>query len=156
MSILVKSVRVAAMMGMLGLGGSAQIGFAQPAPTRGTTIVLRASRMLDVKTGTIVRNPAVVVTNRRITAAGVDASIPAGATVIDLGDAMLLPGLIDAHTHLLQNYEGRFGSDDPNMALTVAAMGTTRRALLGAKLGARGSRGGNHVRPRSGQLGARR
>jgi hypothetical protein len=44
--------------------------------------------MLDVKTGNVVRNPMVVVTNGRITAVGVDASIPAGATVIDVGDAM--------------------------------------------------------------------
>src|SRR5262249_12322408 len=42
---------------------------------------------------------------------------------------------IDSHTHLLQNYDGRFGSDDPNMLLTVATMSAARRALLG---GARG------------------
>jgi imidazolonepropionase-like amidohydrolase len=43
--------------------------------------------------------------------------------------------LIDSHTHLLQNYSGRLGGDDPNMVLTVAALGTTRRALLGAAMG---------------------
>lgn len=106
---------------------------AQSAPP-GTT-VLRAARMLDVKTGTVVPNASVVVTGARIVAAGANVSTPAGATVIDLGNAMLLPGLIDSHTHLLQNYEGRIGSDDPNMVLTVAAMGTTRRALLGAAMG---------------------
>jgi imidazolonepropionase-like amidohydrolase len=71
----------------------------------------------------------------RIVAAGANVTVPAGATVIDLGNAMLLPGLIDAHTHLLQNYQGRVGSDDPNMVLTVATLGTTRRALLGAAMG---------------------
>jgi imidazolonepropionase-like amidohydrolase len=100
-----------------------------------STTVLRAARMLDVKTGAVIANATVVVTGTRIVAAGANVSTPAGATVIDLGDAMLLPGLIDAHTHLLQNYEGRFGSDDPNMVLTVAALGTTRRALLGAAMG---------------------
>ena len=99
------------------------------------TTVLRAARMLDVKTGAVIANASVVVTGARIVAAGAHVATPAGATVIDLGDAMLLPGLIDSHTHLLQNYEGRFGSDDPNMLLTVAAMGTTRRALLGAAMG---------------------
>jgi len=48
---------------------------------------------------------------------------------------VLLPGLIDSHTHLLQNYDGRFGSDDPNMLLTVATMSAARRALLGAAMG---------------------
>lgn len=100
-----------------------------------TTTVLRAGRMLDVKTGAVISNASVVVTGARIVAAGANVPTPAGATVIDLGDAMLLPGLIDAHTHLLQNYEGRVGSDDPNMVLTVAAMGTTRRALLGVAMG---------------------
>ena len=106
---------------------------AQTAPP--ATTVLRAARMLDVKTGAVVSNASVVVTGTRIVAAGANVATPAGATVIDLGDAMLLPGLIDSHTHLLQNYEGRFGSDDPNMLLTVAAMGTTRRALLGVSMG---------------------
>src|SRR5215471_16508043 len=106
---------------------------AQATPPR--TTVLREARVLDVKTGTVVSNASVVVTGARIVAAGGAVATPAGATVIDLGNAMLLPGLIDSHTHLLQNYEGRVGSDDPNMVLTVAALGTTRRALLGAAMG---------------------
>jgi imidazolonepropionase-like amidohydrolase len=47
----------------------------------------------------------------------------------------VLPGLIDSHTHLLQNYRGELGGDDPNMALTVATMSTAKRALLGAAMG---------------------
>ena len=97
--------------------------------------VLRAARMLDVKTGTVIANPIVVINGARIVAAGANVTVPAGANVIDLGNTILLPGLIDSHTHLLQNYEGRFGNDDPNMVLTVAAMGTTRRALLGVAMG---------------------
>jgi len=91
--------------------------------------------MLDVKTGAVVQNPVVVVDNGRITAAGAGVAVPSGARVIDLGNMILLPGLIDSHTHLLQNYEGRHGGDDPNMVLTVATMSAARRALLGAAMG---------------------
>jgi imidazolonepropionase-like amidohydrolase len=91
--------------------------------------------MLDVKSGAVVQNPVVVVDGGRITAAGVGVAVPSGARVIDLGNMILLPGLIDSHTHLLQNYEGRHGGDDPNMALTVATMSAARRALLGAAMG---------------------
>src|SRR5580765_1783996 len=100
-----------------------------------SAIAVRAARMLDPKSGTIVRNAVVVVQGGNISAAGPGVAIPNGARTIDLGDVCLLPGLIDAHTHLLQNYDGRVGNDDPNMVLTVAAMGTTRRALLGAAMG---------------------
>ena len=96
---------------------------------------IRAARMLDVTTGNVINDATIVVTGARITAAGANVAVPAGAKVIDLGDRMLLPGLIDAHTHLLQNYDGRVGNDDPNMLITVAAMGTVRRALLGAHMG---------------------
>jgi imidazolonepropionase-like amidohydrolase len=100
-----------------------------------TVTAIRAARMLDVKSGNVIANATIVVTGTRITAAGANVAVPAGAKIIDLGDRLLMPGMIDAHTHLLQNYEGRLGGDDPNMLLTVAAMGTVRRALLGAQMG---------------------
>src|SRR6516225_4789118 len=62
--------------------------------------VLRAARLYDGKSDTVVAPGVVVVSEGRIIAAGARVDVPAGAQVIELGDATLLPGLIDAHTHL--------------------------------------------------------
>jgi imidazolonepropionase-like amidohydrolase len=96
---------------------------------------VRAARMLDVRSGNIISNPVILVKGERITEAGANLSIPKDAEIIDLGNITLLPGLIDAHTHLLQNYDSKFGGDDSNMILTVTQLGTTRRVLLGAAMG---------------------
>jgi imidazolonepropionase-like amidohydrolase len=68
----------------------------QPA---GKTFVLKAARLFDGKSNALVTPGIVVVADGKIVAAGTSASVPAGAQVIDLGDATLLPGFIDAHTH---------------------------------------------------------
>lgn len=95
---------------------------------------VRAGRMLDVRSGKVITNAVILIENGRITAAGAGLTIPQNAEVIDLSNAFVLPGLIDAHTHLLSNFDGALGSDDPNMILTVT-MGTARRVLLGAAMG---------------------
>lgn len=107
--------------------------FSQPPAAKRTAI--KAARMLDVKSGNVIKNAVVLIENGRITDAGEALAIPAGTEIIDLGSAMLMPGLIDSHTHLLQNYDPSLQGDDPNMILTVTQMGTTKRALLGAAMG---------------------
>ena len=62
-------------------------------------IVLRAARLIDGRGGSVVSPAMVVVRGNRIESIG--GSIPADAETIDLGDMTLLPGLIDAHTHVL-------------------------------------------------------
>ena len=119
--------------GALAMGAS--VSLAQATPAQPPQTVVRAAKMIDVKAGTVVANPVIVVRGNRIVSVGPNAAVPAGARVIDLGNVTLLPGLIDAHTHLLQNYSGQLGGDDPNMLLTVASMSTAKRALLGAKMG---------------------
>ncbi|HKS28366.1 MAG TPA: amidohydrolase family protein [Pyrinomonadaceae bacterium] len=101
-----------------------------PRPT-----ALRAARMIDVKTGTVVNNAVILIEGGRVKQAGANVAVPAGAEVIDLGNMTVLPGLIDCHTHLLQNYNGALGGDDPNMILTVTQLGNVKRALLGVKMG---------------------
>jgi imidazolonepropionase-like amidohydrolase len=96
--------------------------------------VIRAGSMVDVKTGTAVRNAIVIVEGERITSVGSNLPIPAGAQVLDLGDSTLLPGLIDAHTHLLDNRHGANVDSRSAMLLSVAQASTAKRALMGAAL----------------------
>ena len=66
--------------------------------------MLRAARLFDGKSDRLVTPGVVVVSRGKILAAGSAATTPAGAEIIDLGDATLLPGFIDAHTHLTNPY----------------------------------------------------
>ncbi len=72
--------------------------FAQPAAPK--VIVIKAGRVLDVRTGQMLNNTFILIEGERITAVGANLTVPAGAEVIDLKNMTLLPGLIDSHTHL--------------------------------------------------------
>lgn len=63
-------------------------------------LVLKARHIFDSVSGTLRSGSAVIVQDDRILSIGTDAHVPAGARVIDLGDATLLPGFIDTHTHI--------------------------------------------------------
>src|SRR6185503_17688033 len=73
-------------------------------PVKGTgTVVLKAARVIDGTGAAPIQNGVVVVTDDRIVAVGAAGavSVPAGARTVDLGNATLLPGFIDAHTHVI-------------------------------------------------------
>jgi imidazolonepropionase-like amidohydrolase len=67
-------------------------------------IVLKAARLFDGAADRLVSPGVVVVQGGKITAVGAKSAVPAGAEVIDLGDATLLPGFMDAHTHVTFDY----------------------------------------------------
>jgi imidazolonepropionase-like amidohydrolase len=67
-------------------------------------IVLRAARLFDGKSNTLAPNGVMIVQGDKITNVGSNLPAPEGAQVIDLGDATLSPGFIDAHTHLTADF----------------------------------------------------
>ncbi|MGH7588030.1 MAG: amidohydrolase family protein, partial [Gemmatimonadota bacterium] len=102
-----------------------------PARAQEPRVVIRAARLLDVERGEIVADAVVVVEGERIAAVNPDA-LPAGADTIDLGDVTLLPGLIDAHTHLTVDLEGDWVHRGVTRTAAEAALmgaGNARRTL---------------------------
>ncbi len=77
----------------------------QPPPPEG--VAIRAGRLFDPRTGTNLTNQVIVIQGDRIADVGPAdrVKIPAGARVIDLSAATVLPGLIDRHVHLMQDQQ---------------------------------------------------
>jgi imidazolonepropionase-like amidohydrolase len=84
-----------------GLAVATAVGQQKPAPK---TYVLKAARMFDGKSNALRTPGLVVVTGGKIVGVGSGAAVPPDAEVVELGDATLLPGFIDAHTHLTMMY----------------------------------------------------
>src|SRR6266404_839329 len=66
-------------------------------------IAIRAGRLFDAKAGTMLQNHVVLIRGERIVDVGASVTVPAGARVIDLSGATVLPGMIDAHVHVALN-----------------------------------------------------
>ncbi|HKE18639.1 MAG TPA: amidohydrolase family protein [Kofleriaceae bacterium] len=95
-----------AILVFLALPAAAPAALAQAPRPRATAgaaspaIALKAQRLFDGRSNRLVTDAVVIVQGGQITAAGSKLPIPSGARVIDLGDATLMPGFIDAHVHL--------------------------------------------------------
>ena len=63
-------------------------------------VAIRAGRLFDSRSGKMLSSQVIVVKGDRVAEVGAGVSVPAGATVIDLGSATVLPGMIDGHVHL--------------------------------------------------------
>ncbi len=93
------------------------------------TIVLRAGNLVDPATGTVSRNQTILIKGTDIAEIGSKIEVPSGAQVIDLSNAWVLPGLMDAHTHLLlTGYESRSG-----LEAVYVKESSGLRTLLGAR-----------------------
>ena len=84
------------------LAGCLTSGVAMAAETASKVSAIRAGRLIDVTNGKVLGGQVIIVRDGRIEAVGAadSVAIPAGATVIDLTLHTVLPGLIDAHTHI--------------------------------------------------------
>jgi len=89
-------------------------------------VAVHAGHLLDVKTGRTLTDQTIVIEGAKILSisATYDAKVPADATRIELPNATVLPGLIDAHTHLTMN---------PQFGYETLALSVPREALIGAK-----------------------
>lgn len=93
-----------------------------PAPRAPVSpIVLKAAHLFDGRTGRMTEPGVVVMQGQRITAVGANAVIPAGARVIDLGDATLMPGFIDAHVHIADDHDDDWAAGIYNTMLRFPA-----------------------------------
>src|SRR5436190_5774213 len=72
------------------------------------SIALKAARMFDGKSNALAQNAVVIVLGDKIVDAGSNLPTPNDAQVIDLGDATLSPGFMDAHTHLTLDFSGDY------------------------------------------------
>jgi imidazolonepropionase-like amidohydrolase len=94
-------------------------GILQCAPAA-RVVAVRAGRMFNSKTGQMLTGQVIVIAGERISEVGPESQIkiPVGAQVIDLRQATVLPGLIDAHTHMF-NTRGPKGSAEASMLIAV-------------------------------------
>src|SRR5690348_2510493 len=94
---LMRRSRICVFLAVVIMAG--RVAAQSPAPVT----LIKAGRLLDPRTGNILSPAAVLMEGNKIKQVGAPAQIsaPPGAKIIDLGSAMLLPGLIDSHTHLL-------------------------------------------------------
>jgi imidazolonepropionase-like amidohydrolase len=103
-----------------------------PADAPQPALMIRAARILDVRSGHYLQDAGIYIEGERIKRAGpfsaLLAQAPVGIKVIDLRDATVLPGLIDCHTHIM----ARMPDGDNGYAVNLLTKSQAYRALEGA------------------------
>ncbi len=94
-------------------------------------VLVRAGRLFDSRAGRLLGARDVLVRDGVVAAVGERIAAPAGAVVLDFSGYTVLPGLVDAHAHLLMQHPGTEGSGDTGVR-EVVREGDALRALRGA------------------------
>src|ERR1700721_643101 len=94
-------------------------------------LAIKAGAVVDPSSATISTNQTILVEDGKIKAIGNNVTVPPGATVIDLSSQTVLPGLIDAHTHLFANIDPKWDLADTWIMTLQRRPGY--RAILGAQ-----------------------
>ena len=129
-----KRFRLAIALGTFIVGSSLSILSVHAADP---TIALKAARLFDGKSKTLLQNAVVIVQGDKIVDLASNLPIPEGAKVIDLGDVTLSPGFMDAHTHLTLDFSGNYNERrlrdlDLNVSEQAIKATTYARATLEA------------------------
>ena len=123
----VAALSIAAQESTGGSDGTGARGrFRAPA---GQVVAIRAGRLFDARAGTLLAGQTILIRGERITEIGANVSIPRDARVIDLSNATVMPGMIDAHVHV--NTGGNRGGRTPAERAYIALASAQTDLLAG-------------------------
>jgi imidazolonepropionase-like amidohydrolase len=122
-----RSVMFCLLLAVLFMG--AKTVQSQPAPIT----AIKAGQLIDPETGKRAANQVILIEGEKIKAVGANLAIPAGATVFDLSKLTVLPGLVDAHTHMAITYKEK--PENNYYYLTYVMESTPLRAIQAASNG---------------------
>ena len=129
---MMKRIAIAAMVAVvLSVSLAAQRPAAPAGPVKVTAI--KAGKMIDPETGAVLANQVILVEGEKIKEVGPTVKIPAGAEVIDLSKLTVLPGFVDAHTHMGVTYKEV--PENNQYYLTYIMEGSPLRAIQAASNG---------------------
>jgi len=125
MRCLLKTIFLCSMLVFVAISTTAQT----PPPIT----AIKAGRLIDPETATTATNQVILIEGERIKAVGANLAIPTGATVIDLSKLTVLPGLVDAHTHMALTYKEQ--PENNYYYMTFVTDSTPLRAIQAASNG---------------------
>ncbi|MFZ0137562.1 MAG: amidohydrolase family protein [Candidatus Sulfotelmatobacter sp.] len=124
LGFLPRSAAACALIALAAVAAYSQLALT-PVPAVGSTIAIRAGHLIDPKNGTVTKNQIILVKDKKIVAKGADIAIPKDAEIVDLSNSWVMPGIMDAHTHVTLTEESFIGDS------VYLVEGTGLRALRG-------------------------